>query len=160
MRKKIILIFLLLAFGFSSAASAQGPAPKNPQPAADFMLGDLKGRKFTLSEYKDKQAVLLVFWTTWCTYCRQQLNLLKEKSVELKKDKIELLAINVAEDELKVASFVDTFAIGYTVLLDKNTEVAESFNLLGVPTYVLINRQGKVVYNDNVFPKKYAELAR
>lgn len=158
MRKKMILVFLLLAVCLVGQIFAQGPAPKKPQPAADFILPDLKGQQTALSQFKDKQPVLLVFWTTWCPYCRQQLKFLKERSIDLEKDKIKLLAINVAEDERKVASFVDANAIEYTVLLDKDTVVADSFNLLGVPTYVLINRQGQVVYNDNAFPKDYKKL--
>ncbi len=158
MAKKIILISLLLTVCFSAQVFAQGQLIKNPKPAPDFMLSDLKGKQFTLSQYKDKQPVLLVLWTTWCPYCRQQLSFLKEKAVDLKKDKIELLAIDVAEDERKVASFVDTFAIDYIVLLDKNATVADSFNLLGVPTYILINKHGQIVYNDNVFPKDYKKL--
>ncbi len=158
MGKKVIAIFLFLAVCFVTLSCAQSQAPKNPKPAADFILPDLNGKEVMLSQYKNKQPVLLVFWTIWCPYCRQQLNKLKEKSTELEKAGIQLLAINVAEADYKVADFAQRFGIKYTILLDKNSTAADAFGLLGVPTYVLIDQQGRIVYNGNTFPQNYKAL--
>jgi hypothetical protein len=38
------------------------------------------------------------------------------------------------------------------VLLDERGQVARAFGVVGIPTYVLIGRNGKVVYRGNVLP--------
>ena len=37
--------------------------------APDFVLTDLKGQQFRLSERRGKNPVMIVFSATWCTYC-------------------------------------------------------------------------------------------
>lgn len=59
-----------------------------PIPAGDFTLPTLDGRKVRLSDFRG-QAVLINFWTTWCTACLAEIPAL----VELQKRHGEKLAI-------------------------------------------------------------------
>ncbi len=128
--------------------------------AVDFTLEDLQGNKISLTSYKDKQPVVLFFWTTWCPFCRQELKSLSQRYPELVKEGWELLAINVGEPAQKVDNFIKNYGgLSFKVLLDKNMDVADAYNLLGVPTYILINKKGDIVFHDPSFPKeKYKEL--
>ena len=124
----------------------------------DFKLQDTQGRYAILSDYKGTNVVLL-FWTTWCPFCRKELKLLNEKYRELASDGTRVLAINIGEPLERVADFAQRYNLLFRVLLDENTEVAAAYKLLGIPTYIIIDKQGYIRYRDHTFPaKEYKEL--
>jgi peroxiredoxin len=148
---KIWVIFLLITCFFAFYAEA-GESSGEGGPAFDFKLKDLAGNTFTLSTYKDKYPVVLFFWTTWCPFCRQGLKKLNDNYAELKKEGWQILAIDVGEPLYRVDNFVKNYFLNFDVLLDKDTLVAGAYNILGVPTYVLVDKKGYVVFQDNYFP--------
>ena len=127
--------------------------------APNFQLKDLAGNVVTLSEYKDKQDVLLFFWTTWCPYCRKGLKVLNEKHAQLSKDGVEVLAINVNEPADKVNSFVRKSQFTFKILLDLDADVAVTYKLLGFPTYIIVDKGGYIRSDGYSFPEKeYKDL--
>lgn len=148
--KRISALVLFLLF-FSCSLPAQGALDKG-EIALDFRLKDLKENTIALSSYRGRQPVFLFFWTTWCPYCARGLKGLNDIYPQLKEKGWEVLAINSGEPREKVAAFVRHYPLGFKVLLDENIAVAELYNVLGVPTYVLIDKSGTVVFKDNYFP--------
>lgn len=133
---------------------------KEPSSAIDFKLPDISGNVFNLGEYiNNKEPVILFFWTTWCPYCQLELKSLNETYPQFKKEGIKLVSIDVGESDYKVDNFVKAYKLDFKVLLDGNSAVAKSYGILGVPTYVLIDRNGKIRATEHSFPKdKYKEL--
>jgi peroxiredoxin len=85
--------------------------------------------------------------------------LLNQKYPELLKDGLGLLAINVGERAYKVDNFVKSYKLTYKILLDEDTTVADAYEVLGVPTYVLINKKGNISFVSHSFPEdKYKDL--
>lgn len=127
--------------------------------ALDFKLDTINKETITLSSYRGNNLGLLIFWTTWCPFCVDQLRLLETKYPELSKAGLEILAINAGESANKVVKFFKGHNLPYPVLLDTRSFVATSFDVIGVPTYVLIDKNGYIVYKGNHFPKReYEEL--
>jgi peroxiredoxin len=121
--------------------------------APEFALKNLNGGIFTLSQYRDRKSVILFFWTTWCVNCREGIRVLDEMYPRISKENFEVLAINVGEEEGKVARFVHARNLRFKVLLDPGTETAGDFSLVGVPTYVIIDKKGYVRFYGHFFPK-------
>jgi peroxiredoxin len=163
-------IGLLLVAGLLAVSSAQcAPAtkdtkdakaaqPASPSMATDFTLQDTRQDTITLSDYRGKKAVLLFFWTTWCPFCQKELGMLKTQYASLAKDGVELLAVDVGEEPDKVIAYVSSSFLPYRVLMDKDTAVAYAYELVGVPSYVLVDKDGKVVFKENFFPHSYNDL--
>lgn len=150
-----LLVALSLAFTNPLYSSAQAQ-----EIAREFKLPDLEGKVFTLSAYKDKQPVFLFFWTTWCPYCREGMKELNSSYPELSKKGWVVAAVNLGEPPQKVQGFVDNYALKFNVLLDRYLSVADAYDVLGVPSYVLINKAGIIVFKDNYLPLgKLEELA-
>ncbi len=147
---KLVGVFLIALFILLNHCMA---IAQSLAVAPDFQLTDLKKNTVVLSSYRNKQPVLLFFWTTWCPYCREQLMGIEQsiKSGELTNN-IEMIAINIGESADKVEKFVKLRNLTFRFLLDSDEKVAQSFNIIGVPTYVLINKEGKVISADNSFP--------
>jgi len=134
------------------------PLPKEANkgllPAPDFTLQDLQQNTVALSSYKNKQPVVLLFWTTWCPYCREELRVLSDKYAQLAVDGWQLFAVDIAESASKVDSFVKRYSLPFKVLLDKTTSVAKSFQVMGVPTYIFINKDGYIIAVEHYFPQE------
>ncbi|MFA5145569.1 MAG: peroxiredoxin family protein [Candidatus Omnitrophota bacterium] len=157
---RALFIFGLVSIFNIPCAQAQEPAPATRNIAPDFKLEDLSQQAFTLSSYKHKQPVVLFFWTTWCPYCRKELRELRDIYPQLAKEGWELFAVNVGESPYKVSKVVKDIALNFKVLLDKDGAAADSYDVLGVPTYFIVDKQGRVVFNGHSFPKgTYRQLA-
>lgn len=152
--KKLILAALFL---FSLQALAGGVEPimknKTQQLAPDFRLLDLNNKEVALTDFKGKP-VILFFWASWCPYCRKDIKTLNNMSAEFKKSGLEALLVNVGESAAKVGSFVKYYNLTFKVLLDKDSGVSESYHILGIPTYILIDKEGRIRYDGNYFPEK------
>jgi len=121
--------------------------------AYEFKLHDLKGGEVSLSSYRNRKPVLLVFWTTWCPYCRAALKSLQADYKSIDSMGVEILAINVGEPKNRVINFVESYRLSFQVLFDQDSSVADQYDLLGVPTYVIINKSGRIVSSGNSFPR-------
>lgn len=134
---------------FGSAVLARSGT--SDQEAQDFSLSSVKGQTV---EFKglDGQDTILFFFTTWCPYCRDKFPFLAQKLKTYQEQGVRLLAIDVGESQAKVASFLEGKEVLFDVLLDRNSAVARSFGVVGVPTFILIDKEGQVVYSDNDMP--------
>ena len=148
MNKKTFLVLFLC-----TVLCACGPGGESPKrtpsaiavdtTAPDFTLKDLNGRDVSLGSMRDRP-VLLVFGTTWCPYCREEIPRMKEIYSQGAGKKLEVLNIYINEEQKKVADFAARHALPYPVLLDRDGKVAERYQVRGVPMLVLLDRQGKI----------------
>ena len=112
--------------------------------ALDFVLEDLNGNKVKLSSYNG-QEVLLVFSTTWCSYCRKEIPQLKKLYAKYKEKGLEIINIDIQESKDKVSAYTLKHKLPYTVLLDTDGKVASMYGIIGVPTKVLISKDGTII---------------
>ena len=139
-----ILIFLVLAA---------------PAAAEDIILNDLGTKAVDISGYKGRP-VLIFFWTTWCPYCRTEIKMLDRVAPKMQKDGIEAFAVNVGEPVNKVLKFVGNNMLTLRVLLDRDGIAADNYDVIGVPTYIILDKTGKVVSRENTFPGDYKKLLK
>jgi peroxiredoxin len=152
-----IVTFVVL---FCTALRAWAVEPMKKEAAAkDFSLKDLSGQVYTLQGYKDRQPVALVFWNMDCSICRDELMSLNIIYPELQKEGIEVLAIDVGDPIFAVRYYVQKRGLLMKVLLDRDAAVARQYYVMGVPTYILINKKGNVVFEGYRFPRsRYKDL--
>ncbi len=133
---------------------------EDAEAAPEFALRDLNNDIFTLSQYRDRKPVIVFFWTTWCVNCREGMRVLNEMYPRIIQDNFEVISINVGEHKSKVERFVQAHDLRFKVLLDTSTETARAYNLVGVPTYVIMDRKGQVRFYGHFFPQAdYRKLA-
>lgn len=120
-----------------------GCADSKPRPETDFTLKDLSGKSVTLSDFKGKSNVLVHFGTTWCPPCIAEIPKLNELS-RAYGDKLVILYVDINEMEGIVRKLVQDKGIQYTTLLDPTGEVANSYNVTGIPQNILIDKDGMI----------------
>jgi len=136
--------------------AAAAPGAESDQPA-DFTLADLDGQPVTLSRFLGKTPVLLVFWATWCPECKEAIPEINALTTGPLAEKLQIFGIDYRESREKVAQAVKSRGIRYPVLLDERGQAARTFGVVGVPTYILIGREGTVLYREHVLP---ADISR
>lgn len=147
-----IIVIGLIFFIFAGLLKAQ-----EPDTLLNCTLYDLESNIVRLSDFKGKPLILW-FWTTWCPFCRKDIAKLNNIHPELKLSGIELLAIDVDEPKERLNKFLKTYPVDFKVLQDKDARCAFSYDIIGVPTYILIDRKGKIRVIQNYFPEEYKEL--
>ena len=118
-----------------------------PVPAPDFTLPDMDGKPHTLHEYRGK-VVMLNFWATWCPPCRREMPSMEALHQEFQDKPFVVLAVNEWENTDLVFPWIGqlTRFPGFPILFDQEGVVAEQYGIQGLPTTVIIDRQGRIVY--------------
>ncbi len=130
--------------------SSAGPvALKVGELPADFALADAAGQEVTLSSYRGRSRVMLLFYRgSWCPFCVGHLEDLQSLLPSLADYDVQLLALSPdsAEDSQKLA---EKFDQPYRFLMDKDLKVADTYGIrrdekLPHPAVILIDRDGSV----------------
>lgn len=58
---------------------------------------------------------------------------------------LELYHVDIQEPAERIAGFVKRYQVTYPVLLDSDGKVSREYRITGVPAYVLIDRNGKII---------------
>jgi len=157
MKIKIRFLVLLLTSNFSllAAVFSAPPGIDVGNKSVDFSLKVLSSTEtFKLSKYNGKNPVLVNFFATWCPYCVREVPELNELQKKYAPKGLIIVSVNVQEKEEKILRFVKKKKAGYNILLDTTAEVAEKFKVYGIPTNILINSKGIIVFRSYNLPDK------
>jgi cytochrome c biogenesis protein CcmG/thiol:disulfide interchange protein DsbE len=114
------------------------------KPAPELTATTVDGASMTLSSMRG-HPVLLDFWATWCVPCREQLPGMAKLYRETKDQGLVLLGIDDDETPEKALAWLKENHYPWPSLFDGKTRVArEKFKVSGIPTVVLIDRQGQI----------------
>jgi thiol-disulfide isomerase/thioredoxin len=167
--KKILLItlaFLALVF---TACDSKGPItsnavskskineekPKFESQTYSLITTDEKiiGFKSTeegldFDEFKNKKAVIIDIFATWCPPCIESLPMLKEIK-EVNKENLEIISVLFQDpktiDEIK--DFIKQHQINYPITMGSdNQKLADELNVKKVPEMFLFSKSGKFVH--------------
>ncbi|MFA5779786.1 MAG: TlpA disulfide reductase family protein [Elusimicrobiota bacterium] len=150
-----LFLILILNFQFSifNCLYSAPPGIDVGNKSVDFSLKVLSSAEtFKLSNYDGKNPVLVNFFATWCPYCVEEIPVLNKIHNEYGKKGLLIASINIQERESKVADFVKRKKILYKILLDTDSEVSKKFKVYGIPTNILIDSKGVIVFRGNNLP--------
>ena len=111
--------------------------------APDFLLETLEGNDLRLSDFRG-QPVVVNFWATWCTSCREEIPQLVVAYDRFRDDGLEIIAVDLQESDSIVRSYAQDFGMEFPIVMDRDGRVADRYRLLGVPTTFFIDREGLV----------------
>ncbi len=144
MRLLIIFIFL-----FSSSYANEIIDLKNlvinkePKKYDSLTFLDAKNKRINLKDYHGN-LVLLNFWATWCAPCKEEMPSLDSLQVNENLSNLIIFPINIGQDNVdKAKSFYEELKIqNLKLYFDSPITLAKKFGLRGVPTSILINKEG------------------
>jgi peroxiredoxin len=130
---------LVLALPFAANAAELG------KPAPDFTLKSLKGSNLKLSEMAGN-VVLINFWASWCGPCREEMPLLNDLHNKYEALGFTVLGVNVEEDLNGALGFLGNTPVDFPVLLDSTNQVSKQYQVIAMPTTVMVDRDGNMRY--------------
>ena len=135
------MVFLALAsvLGNANALPAAGAA------APDFVSKSDSGRNVRLSELRG-QVVMINFWASWCSPCRQELPLLNKIYTQYRSAGFTLLAVNVDDNRRDADAMLKRLNLRFPTLFDGAKNVAKLYGVDTMPATLVIDRDGRVRY--------------
>jgi len=117
------------------------------KPAPDIKLSTIGKTKTTtkLSALKGN-VVLIDYWATWCPPCRESLPHINEIAADkdLAAKGLKVFALNSKEKLPIVQKFIDDNNYTFPVALDLTGEFSKLYKVRGIPTTVIIGRDGTI----------------
>ena len=138
--KALAFVFAIAAAGATAvnASSVSGPAP-------NFTLKSLSGKNLKLSEMRGN-VVLINFWASWCGPCRQEMPLLNSLHKKYEPLGFTVLGVNVEENSDEARGFLGHTPVDFPVVLDNQNKVSKLYDVVAMPTTVMVDRDGNVRY--------------
>ena len=105
---------------------------------------DKKDKKINIKEFNGN-LLLLNFWATWCEPCKEEMPSLDRLQINENLSNLKVFAINISqENKKKVDNFFKDLNIkNFDPYFDAPSTLAKVFSLRGVPTSILIDKDGK-----------------
>ena len=146
-----VVVFLLAAAVMSALApgGASAVSFKAGQAAPDFTVPTLRGATVSLNDYRGK-VVLVMFWSSWCSRCREELDFLR--TMKNHYPALEILALNAetdkptAADVARIEEAVQVWNLPLTVAVDDGLRVWNLYQVNALPTSLIVGADGTILF--------------
>lgn len=147
----MILILTICDTGFAAEVGEKCPT---------FILKSMDGKEIQSAGIKSDNPLFLLFWSTWCPGCKDKIPKLKKISSQFTSKGLQVLAVNVGINDSpeKVRRFMKKYKIDYPVAIDEGSHVTKLFRIQGIPTVVIIDKEGIIRYRAHEIPKNFTVL--
>lgn len=129
-------------------SAAEAPAGAAPDFSLPFDRGQLH-----LADFRGK-VVYLDFWASWCGPCRSSFPWMNEMQARYGDKGLVIVAVNVDKNRALANEFLAQLPAKFTVAYDPQGSVASLYQIIGMPTSFLIDRDGKNQYSHQGFREK------
>ncbi len=108
----------------------------------DLLLSS--GKQTSLYLVHDKEYLLINIWASWCEPCIEEVPDLIKLSTN---PKINVLGLNVNDTKSAASNYINKLGIDYPLVIEEAnvSKITNQFTWSGIPTSILINKQGKVI---------------
>lgn len=111
----------------------------------DFKVTTTGGRAFRLSDWRGR-VVLVDFWATWCTPCREKLPEIQKLYDQAHARGLEIVGVSFDDDLRGLAAFVKKHRMPWLQVADgrgwEGSPQARQFGITSLPSMWLVDRQG------------------
>lgn len=118
------------------------------KPSPDFEAVDIEGKTYSLKDFKGKY-LYIDLWATWCGPCQRELPALKELEEKFEGKNITFLGLSIDHNKNKWEEKVKSGDLtGVQLLIGRHSTFQKAYNIDGIPRFLLIDKEGKIVNND------------
>ena len=140
----VVAAAILIPFFASSPARPAGPAGLVGQTAPVFALTDDTGKPASLEQYRG-DVVVMNLWASWCPPCRAEMPDLQRLADAYRGRGLAIVGINEGESADRARAFATSLRIAFPIWMDEQQRYGRVYAALGLPTTVIVGRDGNVV---------------
>jgi thiol-disulfide isomerase/thioredoxin len=136
---------MVIADRYSSSVWVAAGHARVGAAAPNFTSVDLQGKKVGLSDFGSRP-VLLTFWATWCTVCKDELPALQSLEQRYSAGGFKVLAVNYRETSNdRMRQYLAGINVTLQSAIDPAAAIASAYGVdVGLPVNVLIDSSGTV----------------
>tara|TARA_Y100000992_G_scaffold298081_1_gene262670 strand:- start:1466 stop:1975 length:510 start_codon:yes stop_codon:yes gene_type:complete len=145
MRFLIIFIFLISnSFAKEASEIKNLIINKNLKKYEGLTFVDTKNTLVSLDDYSGN-LIILNFWASWCAPCKKEMPSLDRLQANQNLKNLKIFPINIGQDNIEKAKkfFKELDIKNLQIYFDSPVTLAKEFGLRGIPTSILINKQGE-----------------
>jgi peroxiredoxin len=128
-------------------ATGRGVSTEIGRAAPDFLLKAPDGSQVRLSDLQGKP-VLVNFWASWCTPCRQEMPEIVKAYDAHKDNGLVVVAVDLQENGDQINGFAREFGMEFPIVIDRNGGVADAWRIggpvEGIPSSYFLDDRGVV----------------
>jgi thiol-disulfide isomerase/thioredoxin len=140
----VVVVAILAPFFVPVANRPTGPAGLTGEAVPLLTLRSLTGSPVSLAQYRGK-VVLVNLWASWCPPCRAEMPELQRFFEAYGSRGVAVVGLNQGESAQRAAEFASSLRIRFPIWLDERQQYGREFLALGLPTTVVIGRDGIIV---------------
>ncbi len=138
-----LLVLAAVLAGCSHTEASRPPRAGDPVPS--YHATTLTGDTLTLASLRGKP-VLLNFWATWCTPCKEETPFLESVYRDHQAQGLRIVGVSMDTGDAlqQIRAFMKKYGVTYTIARDPAMSAMETFGIPGLPANFLIDRSGVV----------------
>jgi peroxiredoxin len=143
-----VILAVLIIWPVSAHALAVG------DKVPDYSFSTLDGDRLSAADISGTNALMMVFWATWCPHCKEEIPGINKLHKEYGPRGLKVVGVNVGinDSQKRVKKYMKKYKIAYPVAYDKGSVVTKSFGVQGTPTVIIIDRKGTMRYRSHALP--------
>ena len=145
-KAQLLVVGVVMLFGTSQPSHAFNFVATDSGPVPEVTFLDADGNERSLSDFQGR-VVVLNLWATWCAPCRKEMPSLDRLEAALGGVDFEVVALAVDRGQLgKIEDFYQEVGIeNLAIYHDKTAKAGRSLRAPGLPTTLIIDREGQEV---------------
>jgi len=140
----VIALVVAVLLLYSIAAKPSEP-PMIGSPVPDFEFTALDGSPMNLAVHQGEGVVVVNFFASWCTPCREEAAALEATWREYQDQDVQFYGIAYKDADSKAQAFLDEFDVSYPSTVDTRNRAAREYGVTGVPETFVVDRDGNLV---------------
>jgi thiol-disulfide isomerase/thioredoxin len=137
---QLIFVLMVTSFLFLSSAHAKNSTEMSAKEQLDTLIEQHRGK-----------VIYVDFWASWCGPCRKSFPWMNKMQIEHQSEGFTVISINVDAQQSLATEFLKANPANFSVVYDPKGELATFFKIQGMPSSLIINKQGELSMRIVVF---------